>query len=307
LIVIGDDRLPVRIEEMTGAELKALLPEGTLVHTVVASDSTPDLQLTDQSELGGLAALTEGVSVTAGLADGPHPTVDATMLVRPLGLDRVVIKGSGWEDLNIGSCPNEFTQLAEATSCEWWGKGSAVASAITLEAFLWGHKIRRTLLPDATNARHLARQLSTANELFDEDLRNRIDRAAFAVNSAWSLLGSWGGTAGRTDGGFGFGRSGFGNSCCGSSHDTIGFTTGTLRTPLHLESQIAPIAKKCGATTELSIELQTTREEIVGVEVRTTEPAAVQACIEEGLWDLALAIPNAPWQATTIVKLPASS
>ncbi|HTL35927.1 MAG TPA: vWA domain-containing protein [Kofleriaceae bacterium] len=305
LIVIGDDRLNTRVESMTGAELKALLPENTLVHVVSVSMGTTGLQLIDRTELAGLADLTEGIAVGAGLDNSSdHPSLDASMLVRPLGLDNLVIKGRGWNDMGMTTCPVEGTALAEGDSCVFWAKGSAIASAMTVEAFLWGHKVTRTLLPDTTSARHLARELSGSDEFFDDDFRNRIDRAALAVNSAWSLVATWGGTAGRNeDGGFGFGRSGFGPGCCGDTgiRDTIGFTTGMIRPKLDLKAQIAPIVKKCGAKASLKIYLHTTLEEIDELRVTTSEPATVQTCIEEGLWDLAIAIPNAPWQASTTV------
>ena len=306
LIVIGDDRLNTHVEAMTGAELKALLPENTLVHVVSVSMGTTGLQLIDRTELGGLADLTEGIAVGAGLDNSSdHPTLDASMLVRPLGLDNLVIDGGGWDGvgMGIGTCPMEGVPLPEGESCVFWARGSTIASAITIEAFLWGHKIKRTVFPDATSARHLARELSVSSQSFDEDERNRIDRAALAVNSAWSLIATWGGKAGRNeDGGFGFGRSGFGpGGCCGTVRDTVGVTTGSIRQKLDLQAQIAPIVKKCGAKTPLKILLHTTLEEIDEVSVTTKEPASVQTCIEEGLWDLAIAIPNAPWQASTTV------
>jgi hypothetical protein len=304
LIIISDSRFARRIEEMTPEELRALLPDKTLVHVVIATASSPGLVPTDASEETlGLAALTEGIAVTAGVDENAKTPLDATMLVRPIQLDRVKIQGRGWQqlDLSNSTCPAEGDALAEGEACTWWGKGTSVASAITVEAFLWGHKITRTLVPDATASRHVARELSIGEHFFDEDLRKRIDRAAFAVNDAWSLMASWGGAAGLSEGGgFGFGRTGSGGSCCGSSTDTIGFSTGARRPPLDLEPQLAPIVERCNVKTPLTIYVETSLEEIVGVEITANnETDAIRRCVEEGVWNLALAIPNAPWSAST--------
>ena len=303
LIVISDDRFAARIQAMQGSELKKLLPANTLVHVVVVSAGTLGIQPTDPTELGGLAELTEGIAVSAGV-DEKTP-LDASILVHPIGVDRLAIKGRGWEDLGIGTCASNDS-LAEGRTCTAWMKGTSVASAITVEAFLWGHKITRTLVPDATDARHLARELSARSDFFEEDLRKRIDRAAFAVNDAWSLIARWGGTPGRSEnGGFGFGRSGFGPGCCSSSTDR-GVLIGSARLPLDLKSQVTPVVDHCKRQGAVSIWLQTTMQEIVDLTVDApSDTAAVRTCIEEGLWELALSVPNAPWQTSTAMKFAA--
>jgi hypothetical protein len=309
LIIISDSRFANRIEQMAPEELRALLPDKTLVHVVIATASSPGLIPTDASEETlGLAALTEGIAVTAGVDENAKTSLDATMLVRPINLDRVKIGGRGWAqlDLSNSTCPAEGDALGEGHACTWWGKGTSVASAITVEAFLWGHKITRTLVPDATASRHIARELSVGEHFFEDDLRKRIDRAAFAVNDVWSLVASWGGPPGLSEGGgFGFGRSGSGGSCCGSSSDSVSFRTGTVRPRLDLKPQLAPIVERCNVKTPLTIYVETSLEEIVGVTITAeNETAATRSCVEEGVWDLALAIPNAPWSSSATAQFP---
>jgi hypothetical protein len=166
---------------------------------------------------------------------------------------------------------------------------------------MWGHKITRTLLPDETSSRHVARELSPIATMFDEDVRAEIDRAALALDSVWSLIGIWGGTGGYADTErFGLGLRGFGtSSCCdtGGSRDTI---FGAPGPKLDLRAQLAPVVKRCAARTALTIWLETTREEIVAANVEAPgEPEDVRRCIEDGVWDLALRIPSAPWHAST--------
>jgi hypothetical protein len=306
LIIISDDRFPSRVDAMTGSQMTGLLPEGTLVHVVITSAGAKGMQLTDREHLGGLAALTEGIAVTVGLDDDETPTIDASMLVRPLGLDNVEIKGRGWEDLGLGSCPREDT-LLEGESCTWWAKGTSVAGAISVEAFLWGKKITRMVVPDATAVRHVARELSARSDFIHEELRKRIDRAALAVNSAWSLFATWGGAIGSSEGGgFGFGRHGFGPGCCGSSQERIGLISGRIPYKLDLEVQVAPVVERCARKGPVSIALSTTLDEIVDVQVDApSDTQAVHTCIEEALWDLALSIPNAPWAAYSTIKFDA--
>ncbi|HUS26979.1 MAG TPA: vWA domain-containing protein [Kofleriaceae bacterium] len=299
LIIISDDRFASAIEAKTGDDIKALLPEHTLVHVVVVSAGTLGMQMTDRTQLGGIAELTEGIAVAAGV-DEKEP-LDATMLVRPLSIDKLTIKGRGWEDLGIGTCRDT---VSEGQSCTWWGQGTTIAGALTVEAWLWGHKLTKTLVPDATSARHLARELSVSSHFLDDDLRAKIDHAAFAVNEAWSLFGQWGGPLGQSEGGFGFGRSGFGPGGCCSTSDFATGITGVLHPTVDVKAQVAPIVERCGAKTPLVIRLQTTREEIIYVDVNAqNESATVRSCIEEGIWDLALSIPNAPWRASATLKL----
>lgn len=299
LIVISDERFATRIEMMQGVDFKSLLPDHTLVHVVDLASAVPGLTAVDREDLGNLAALTEGIVVDAAVdASGK---LDATMLVRPIQFDRISLQGAGWEPLGVGaSCPtvDNGIPLGEGTSCTSWWKGRAIAGAFTLEGYLWGHKITRTLLPDATSARHLARELSPLAAVLDQELVTQIDRAALAVNSVWSMITTWGGSDGYADiESWGFGRTGFGSSCCigGGSSDSIGFSTGGPK--LDLSAQLAPLVAKCHAQSPVHIWLETTLEEIVAVEVTTPESEDVRRCIEDAIWNTAFAIPNAPWHS----------
>lgn len=303
LIVIDDGRFASRISEIPTAQLAHALPDRTLVHVVDVSWNRSGLVRMDDLMLGELAASTGGIGVAAGMPEDHK--LDATMLVHPLGIDRIKVTGSGWHDLqDLGSCPTidrgDDELLAEGMSCTWWGRGDAVSGPITFEGFLWGQHITRVLRADPSQGRHLARELTTSDSIFDDDMKKRIDRAAFAVNDAWSMLVTWGGTGGYADiegsGSFGFGRS-------GSSHDgvgdSIGFASGHVK--LDLKKQLAPAVAACHATaSKVTIGLETTLQEIVDVTVAVTPyDETIQRCIVEAVWDISLAIPSAPAMANS--------
>jgi len=304
LIVIDDGRFAYRISELSAAELAHLLPDHTLVHVVDVSFGRAGLVRMDDLTFGELAASTGGIAVGAGMPDDHR--LDATMLVHPLGIDRIKVTGPGWHDIEeVGTCPIDRMEddlLAEGSSCTWWGRGDAVSGPITFEGFLWGQRITRVLRADPSQARHLARELTTSDSISDDDLKKRIDRAAFAINNAWSMLATWGGTGGYADlegsDTFGFGRFG------SSSHDGVGDTIGMLsgHVKLDLKKQLAPAVAACHATrSKVTIELETTLQEIVDVTVAVKpDDEAIQRCIVEAIWDLSLSIPNAPATASSI-------
>ena len=63
---------------------------------------------------------------------------------------------------------------------------------------------------------------------------------------------------------------------------------------------------RCKPTGAVKVSLETTREEIVAVYIgAAADPASVHSCIEAGLWDLALSIPDAPWTAMTTMTFDA--
>jgi hypothetical protein len=251
-----------------------------------------DLQ-TEVDDLDDLPVLTGGIAVDAGL-DDKRP-LDATILVRPVSLDSLTISGGDWKPLGINNCPVADEVLAAGRTCTTWLTGHSTSGAITVEAFLWGRKISRTVLPDPTAARHIARELSLESGVFDDEMQTQIDRAAFALNNVWSLIAVWGGSGGYSDvGGWGLGLSGIGGGGWSDSVDTTDVGTfGHIGSKLDLRPQLAPVVEKCGARTAFKIWLETTRDEIVAVDVdapKETEP--VRHCLEDAVWELALAIPD---------------
>lgn len=308
LIVIADGRFATRINEMATADLARMLPEHTLVHVADVSFGSSNLVRMDDLVLGDLAASTGGIAVAAGMPSDHQ--LDATMLVHPLGLDRIKVTGPGWRDLDgMGTCPLDGGDdlLPEGSSCQWWGRGDAVSGPITVVGFLWGQKITRVLRADPSQGRHLARALTTSDHIFDDDLKKQIDLAAFAVNSAWSMLVTWGGAGGYADleksGTFGFGRFGS-SSHDGGISDTIGMASGGIK--LDLKKQLAAVVAACHATkAKVVVSLETTLQEIVGVDVGVTPyDETIHTCLVDAVWNISLAIPSAPSTAhsTTVFE-----
>ena len=190
--------------------------------------------------------------------------------------------------------------MKEGESCEWWGHGAVAAGPIEIDGALWNHHVVRVLRPDPTAARTLARSLSAFGSSLGDQLDAEIDRAAFAVDSAWSLLATWGGTGGYKDlagdlGGFGTSGCGCGS---GGSSDTIGIGHfGTIAPRLDLRSQLqAAVEARCHlGTTHVRVALEMTLDEIVDVQVTMPpDQRALADCVVEAVWDTAVVLPAPP-------------
>ena len=236
-----------------------LLPPGTLVHVIALRDDKGLLDRDDNVMFAALAQQTGGIGVDGTLA----PDVDATLLVRPTSLDRVEIKGTGWDDLSGSSC--DADRMPAGTSCTWLGKGTPSAGPIVIDGLLWNRPMKRVVVPDPAQARAIARELSALGGL-EAPLQAEVDRAAMAVNAVWSLYAAWGGDGGYAER-LGFGHGGFGT---GGSTDTatIGDTIGTthLMPEVDLSAQLAGPLAACGDA-HATIEIDLTLDEIVDVAV----------------------------------------
>ena len=295
IVIIGDERLPARLDPDAGA-LASLIPTGVLVHAV-APVPGGGLVRDDDAVLAPLAAATQGIAASGGPED--DGSLDAMMLVRPTSLDRLTIGGSGWEMLQdpVG-CTDSLT---EGRACTWWAQSDGGGGPITIAGRVWNRPFERVVRADPSRARELARTLSVLGVL-DRELQTQVDRVARAVSSVWSLFGRWGGDGGYEDlGGYGtFGTGRF--STTGGVTDTIGVPVLTRHEP-DVRPQLAPAVARCGAgAVRVAIEIETTGEEIVAVEVRATPAdAALEACIAEAVWDTTLRIADPPAHAMTHV------
>jgi hypothetical protein len=296
LVVISDERFPTRIDSLI-AGFADRLPDRTLAHVVSLWMGGQGVERVEDLALSPLATATEGISTSASLDD--NGKLDARMLVRPTGIDKVAVAGEGWAPV---SSPIETEAIDNGTSATWFGLGSPVSGPISISGFIWGKRFTRIVHPDPSRGRSIARELSAAGSFLDSDLHELVAHAAFAVNESWSLMATWGGTGGFADlGGGGVGVGGF---CCDTGGSTdIGHGTGTgYAIHLDFRKQLAPTVARCGAQgISLSIIIETTFEEIVDVHVSGVDDA-MQTCIEEGVWATSLQILNAPSHATTSTK-----
>jgi hypothetical protein len=305
VIVFTDERVGDRLASYDAAALKNLLPAGTLAHVVALESGDRGLDHDDTVMFGALAVATEGIGVR-GQVDA-NGEVDATLLARPIELEKIEVHAPGWdtqatfaeETCEIANAPS----LARGRSCTWWGQGTAVAGPVTITGMLWNSKLTRVVRPDPAGARTLARRLVAAAEL-PADVQREVELAAFALDSVWAMLATWGGKGGYSDaeeiGRIGLGR--FSTCGCDDGVGTIGHGTGSIGTPrLDLRAQLAKAVAACqpGAAS-VKIDLETTLQEIVDVDVTIAHgPPALHDCVVEGVWDTFLAIPNAPAHAHT--------
>jgi hypothetical protein len=300
VIVFTDERLVERITADPVA-LQALLPDQTLVHVVDVTGAGALLR-SDDALFAPLAKATGGIAVSG--APDANGAVDASLLARPLSLDNVSIKGDGWKEntRDSRSCDLTFPLvITEGHSCVWWADGTSTTGDITVTGALWGTTVTKTVRPDARGARSLARILSTHTNL-DVDMLQAVESAAVAVNSAWSLFAMWGPRGGYDEpDGFGsFGTIGMG-SIGSSSHD-VGIGLGTVaRLPdRELRQQLAAAVGRCHPRGVVTVTVETTFQEIVGVVVQAADrDPAIEVCITEGVWDTSVLLVEAPRHMST--------
>jgi hypothetical protein len=297
VLLFTDERTASRFDDMKPEQLAAKLPPHTLVHVVALGGGSAGLTHDDTVTFGPLAALTEGIGTSAGVdKDGE---IDVEMLVRPLSLEHITVTAPGWkvaDDVSLDGCglaPD--ATIERGHSCTWWGEGTAVAGPVTMTGMLWNKRVTRVVGPDPRAARTLARRLVTETG-FDTEVANDIARAAFVLDSFWSLFGAWGGPGGYGDeevGRIGLGGFGTGGGDFGSMDRGIGHGAGT-GTRLDFHSQLQAAIDACHASSmRVEIETETTIEEIVDVSVHAPDPT-VGACVTERVWDTFLSIEHAP-------------
>ncbi len=299
IVLVTDERMAERLAATSPVTLRRMLPAGTLVHVVAVTANEQQPVRDEDAKLAPLAAATDGMAVRSGVVKHPG-LVDATLLVRPISLDRIVVKAPGWTKITPGAqvaCGDESDLLlAEGNACTWWGEGDVSSGPIVVEGLLWGKRTQRLLRADPTRGRDVARELSAFGSL-DERLQTKANAMARAVNADWSLYAQWGGTAKYTVG-FGIGGSGIGGICGCDSIGTIGHGHGTggYFPPTDLAHQLWPLLAACHVEdATIQVHLEMTLTEIVDLTATIYAPngtsaAALrkqQTCVEDALWDAA--------------------
>ena len=301
IVLLTDELVAQRLASIPPIALRERLPADTVVHVVVLDvpiDGT--LPRDDDGLFAPLAVATEGIAVHGGTDGAGH--VDATKLIRPIALEHVAITAPGWTKVTPtdDSCTLDGTaDLDEGSSCAWWGTGDTSSGPVRIEGLVWNRPFVRIVQPDPSQGRSVARILSAIGTGFEADVALEIDLAAVAVNSAWSLFGTWGGRAGYGDiapGGEGHG-SGIGLRGIGTTSRDRGQVTAVPAPRLpSIEDQIGAGIARCGLRgAKARVTLELTREEIVDVDV-TMEPGSPgqRACIEAAIWDVDLRLPFNP-------------
>lgn len=302
VVLVTDQRMATRLSSMSDASLQRLLPAGTLLQVVVIARGT-GLTRDDELRLGSLATRTGGMATTLG-SHSSDADVDATMLVRPVSLDRVEIVAPGWEPVShergAQSCAAGL-DVGEGRACTWWATGQrARGGPVTIEGWVWGTRLTRVVTPDRSRDVDVARELSMTGGLAD-DLRTRVEARARAVSSTWSLYAAWGGAAGYDD--VSGGGTGWGTICGCGPIGTIGHGSGTGsgydREPaLDLRAQLVPALGACKiGDAKVTVAVELTGIEIADVHVAArnlpnAERQRVEACASEVVWASSPTIPR---------------
>ena len=294
IMLVTDERMATRLAHASAASLQALLPAGTLLHVVVVS-SGAGLHRDDELKLASLATRTEGVALRLG-DDSVDVGIDATRLLRPVSIDRLKLVAQGWgslpRDEGAPKCEDEM-EVMQGEACTWWGqRESAGADAITVEGWIWGKRISRTMTPDRSRVLDVTRELSVRGGV-SNDLMSLAAPHAQAVNSSWSLYASWGGTSGydgvRSRG------AGTGAICGCDRIGTIGHGWGTgsglaIRPSHDLQEQLEPAIAACRIdTARVIVAVELTWIEIADVHVTVSgatpaEGNRVTECVREVVW-----------------------
>lgn len=305
IVVFSDSLLsPTQEAEATQAAASVGLPPETLIHVVQLGGFGSELVRDDASILVPLAKQTKGIVMRADVdEDG---TIDAMPLVRPVSLDNIEIEAPEWTPIFDGPHCLHETDLREGSACNFIGVGPPSGGAFQVTGMLWNTKVTRTINPDPRGARSLARLLSTAMAL-PADLFEQIQNAAFAVNSAWSLLAMWGPKGGYADqeswGTFGFGRIGT------SGHHTSSTDTGTgrvTRRPTEeVRNQLTPAVLHCKPKGAIRVTVELTKDEIVDVAIsaRDKRDESLAECITNNVWDTTLSLAEPPLRDTVVVDI----
>jgi hypothetical protein len=276
--VFTDELLPRRIDDIK--PLAATVAPGTLVHAVALGFG--ELVRDDDAWLAELALATRGIAVRGGVDAG----IDATILVRPTSLDHVVIDTRGWMTDDV-----ELVDVRAGRALVQWIRGTREApAALAVTGSLWGRTIMRYVHLDATRALQLTRALVMEEQVDDVD-RSIVERAARAVDGAWSLYTAWGGRGGHADehgeGGWGFGRTARVPSV------RIGHPINRKSGRVDVAEPIRRATARCArGDAHVDISIETTFDEIVDVDVDVRPPSrALHDCIEDAVWDTELVVP----------------
>jgi hypothetical protein len=217
---------------------------------------------------------------------------------RPTALDHVQlsdslsdVETSEWLNDSSGDQP----RLVEGESGDWVGLTARAVASAGLRGELWTQPVELSFSPDSDAATRWS-ALVFGTELLDqlsEPEMMMLARRGGAVSPVTSYLAVEPGVRPSTEGldwggrGEGLGLGGIG---------TLGHGSHISRSPFdpqrYLEEQAKKQLTRCGAPERsLRLELETTRAELVDItrlELGGPQSFALEHCVREGLWALAL-------------------
>ncbi len=302
---LDDRRGPARIVAITDAKLRtrfrgehadrAMLgaSAGSITHLVIpGGGSEPRLRRDDDHALAGIASAHRGVLYRAVVPadEKRRPALAEAMLglVRPVTIDRCTVRG-----LDLTDARTLPASLPEGAGYRAMVSTKSPPRRVTLTGKIWAEDFRRVV----RTSQHFDQ--ATAAFVFSEDEHHELSRdemltVAFkgrAVSPVTSYLATEPGVRPSTEGiergviGFGGGSgAGFG----GRGHRAAGGPASRL------EELLAPAARRCverlspPAGWRVSLEVETTRHEIVDVQPTRSSSDKLRDCIVDEVWGTAL-------------------
>ena len=302
-------RGPTRIVSMTDAILRTRFrnaiairaltdaPKGSVVHVVIPEDDMESsLRRDDAQALSPIASRHGGVLYRASAPehDKRENHVDAMLpLVRPVSLDAFDVRG-------LPGQPDIPNALLEGEGWRAMLPSAGPPERVVVTGKLWARPFRRVV----KNNRHFDE--ATAAFVFSEDEHHDLSReemltVAFmgrAVSPVTSYLAIEPGVRPSTEG-FEEGALGLGN--IGLIGKGGGGGAARHEPPPRMAELLGPAARRCveklavASGWEVDLSVETTRIEIVDVEVTHASDAKLADCIVEGTW--ATLLPHASWPA----------
>jgi hypothetical protein len=277
----------------------ALASSGALLHVGVVASGWLGLHRDDDHQWTRVTRPTGGLVWQAGVSPDDDPARQRLVFeewARPIALDHVTLSESLSELETSDWLSGAGERLREGEAGDWVGLGTRAIGAAGLRGELWTEPVALSFSPDGQAAQRWA-ALVFGTALLDqlsEPEMMVLARRGGAVSPVTSYLAIEPGVRPSTEGlewsdlsasGIGFGGGAF----CGGARGSAGAAFDTQK---YLEERIQEQLTRCGAAgSRLRLELETTRAEIVELtrlELEGPSTFALEQCVREGVWALAL-------------------
>lgn len=283
-------------DELTPARVAALARRtGALVHIATVGEGGGTLHRSDGHDWSAAANDTGGVLWSAAIDPGDPARNEALLeeWARPVRLHALALRVAG---LPAVDQPSVAESLAEGEAVGDLFLTSADVRSVSLRGVLWTKPVLEVIVPSDAEARTWA-ALVFGTPLHAELTEPEMMVLAMhgrAVSPVTSYLAVEPGVRPSTEGlgwGRGFGFSGQGRRVPRVRHGTA-MPRASLPDPeTVLREHLAAALAACGSpSVEATVELETTRREIVDIDSVTARPAdpVLHDCVTEQLWSVAL-------------------